>query len=147
MSSEHISPALVLEDGADQDINIHDSFTWVGRHVRATDELRERNMTEFEKGKTRETRAQPSWKLFNIPNIKRVIIDARIKHCSNITSYKLVKSPPRQFPWPLFTKFVPRLREIFCILPLIQPLPRSDHPVAPKSAASSQRESVLVPGS
>src|SRR4051794_18106389 len=52
MLSENITSALIMEDDADWDVNIHGSFASVGRHMRGSNALRGRNMTEFERKAT-----------------------------------------------------------------------------------------------
>jgi hypothetical protein len=48
MLSDNISTALILEDDADWDVNVHDSFALVGRHMRGSNLLRGRDMTGHE---------------------------------------------------------------------------------------------------
>jgi hypothetical protein len=49
MLSENINTALIVEDDADWDVNVHDSFALVARHLRGSNVLRESNMTEYER--------------------------------------------------------------------------------------------------
>jgi Glycosyltransferase family 25 (LPS biosynthesis protein) len=49
MLSEHITTALIVEDDADWDVNVHDNFALVARHMRSSNVLRGGDMTEYER--------------------------------------------------------------------------------------------------
>ena len=49
MLSENITTALIVEDDADWDVNVHDSFALLARHMRSSNVLRGGDMTEHER--------------------------------------------------------------------------------------------------
>ena len=52
MLTEGISTALIVEDDADWDVNVHDSFALMSQHLRGSNVLRGRDLTEYEREST-----------------------------------------------------------------------------------------------
>ena len=49
MLRENIHTALIVEDDADWDVNVHDSFALTARHLSGPNALRKSDFTEYER--------------------------------------------------------------------------------------------------